>query len=65
MTTHKYRITEDECPSCGATAKDRFDNKPAEPQGLGVCRHCGSEKCCMCDMGDDVECPSCLIDNDE
>ncbi len=54
-----YRETDDECPSCGASARDRKRNKPNSPQGLEVCPYCESEKCCMCDMGDDVECPSC------
>jgi len=54
-----YRETTDECPSCGATAADRRDNKSGGPQGLWECQRCGEEKCCMCDMGDDVECPSC------
>lgn len=54
-----YRETDDECPSCGATAGDRLRNKPGEPQGLETCPYCNAEKCCMCDMGDDVECPSC------
>jgi hypothetical protein len=54
-----YRETDDECPGCGATAEDRKDNKPNEPQGLATCPSCGAEKCCMCDMGDDVECVSC------
>lgn len=26
-------------------------------EGLGP--HCGADKCCMCDMGDDVRCMSC------
>jgi len=55
----EYRETTDECPSCGATARDRLSNKPNEPQGLETCPHCMAEKCCMCDMGDDVECQSC------
>lgn len=58
-----YRETGDECPACGATARDRKTNKPTEPQGLSICPHCNSEKCCMCDMGDDVSCMSC--ENDE
>lgn len=53
-----YRITDEECPTCGATASDR--QRHAEPQGLWKCPHCSSEKCCMCDMGDDVECGACL-----
>lgn len=56
-----YRETTDPCPGCGATARDRKHNKPAEPQGLETCPHCDAEKCCMCDMGDDVECPSCEL----
>lgn len=54
-----YRETDDECPGCGATSADRKHNKPNEPQGLSECPHCGTEKCTMCDMGDDVECGNC------
>jgi hypothetical protein len=54
-----YRETKDECPGCGATGSDRLSNKPKDPQGLATCPNCGAEKCCMCDMGDDVECISC------
>lgn len=61
----KYRETEDECPSCGADAKDRKENKPDSPQGLTTCDFCGSEKCCMCDMGDDVACLSCESEDGE
>ena len=60
-----YRETDDECPGCGATAGDRKDNKPGEPQGLSMCPHCHTEKCCMCDMGDDVECGNCDDVGDE
>lgn len=58
-----YRETNHTCPGCGATAKDRARNKPGEPQGLETCPHCDTEKCCMCDMGDDVECISCNSDD--
>ena len=58
----KYRETNDKCPSCGATEVDRRMNKPSEPHGLETCPHCGAKKCCMCDMGDDVECLSCGVD---
>jgi hypothetical protein len=57
-----YRETDDECPSCGATDGDRKRNQPDAPQGLSECPHCGALKCCMCDMGDDVECISCNED---
>lgn len=55
---------DNECPSCGSTLADRNDyRRRNEADGLSTklkrCPHCGSEKCCMCDMGDDVECPSC------
>ena len=60
-----YRETEDECQGCGATAKDRKENKPDAPQGLEDCPFCGHTKCCMCDMGDDVECPSCDLNEDD
>ena len=54
-----YIETNRECPGCGATADDRKKNRPDDHQGLSECPHCGSRKCCMCDMGDDVECLSC------
>jgi hypothetical protein len=54
-----YRESSNTCPSCGATEGDRRSNKPQAPQGLDECPYCGAEKCCMCDMGDDVECLSC------
>ena len=54
-----YRETDDECPSCGASEADRAGNKPNDPQGLETCPYCNAEKCCMCNMGDDVECLSC------
>jgi len=57
--------TEDKCPGCGATAVARKNNKPDHPQGLEECPYCGNLKCCMCDMGDDVECPSCDLDSDD
>lgn len=55
--------TDEACPSCGATAKDRMANKQESPQDLSECPYCGNYKCCMCDMGDDVECPSCNLEN--
>lgn len=54
-----YRETDDTCGGCGATFIDRRRNQPEEPQGLSECPHCGADKCCMCDLGDDVECGSC------
>lgn len=53
-----YRNTDEDCPGCGSTAAER---KAAGHtySGLSVCPHCESEKCAMCDMGDDVECGSC------
>lgn len=54
-----YQESDDECPGCGATAGDRKRNQPDRPQGLETCPHCNTLKCCMCDMGDDVECISC------
>lgn len=54
-----YRESVEECVGCVATANDRKRNKPNDPQGLETCPHCGADKCCMCDMGDDVECASC------
>lgn len=55
---------DDNCPACGSSLGDRENyrkqNKDdAIPLGLKNCPHCGSAKCCMCDMGDDVSCLSC------
>ena len=45
-----------ECIGCGST----------EYHGaLKYCPQCGSSKCANCDMGDDVECPSCPTDDDD
>ena len=55
-----YRETDDECPGCGSTHADRKRERPTETYlGLSECTYCGTEKCYLCDMGDDVECPSC------
>lgn len=48
-----------DCPGCGATPRDRCANKPEDDQGLRECPHCNTLKCCMCDMGDNVECGNC------
>lgn len=47
------------CEGCGSTPEDRKRNKPDAPQNVTTCHYCGSDKCCMCDMGDDVECGNC------
>lgn len=59
---HTYRETTDECQGCGATANERKRNQPTQPQGLANCPHCGADKCCLCDMGDDVNCGNCPED---
>ncbi|WP_162854862.1 hypothetical protein [Pseudaquabacterium pictum] len=48
-----------DCGGCGSTAAERLKNKPGETQEVRECPHCYSDKCCMCDMGDDVECGNC------
>jgi hypothetical protein len=58
-----YRETTDTFPACGAAARDRAQNKPRSQQGLETCPYCNSEKCCMCDMGDDVECAACSVED--
>ena len=50
---------DEECGGCGATPRDRWVNKPDEPQGITTCDYCGGDKCCMCDMGRDVGCIAC------
>lgn len=63
----------DECPGCGSSYIDRRDYaaRGAVP-GEGTistelidCPHCYAKKCCMCDMGDDVECQLCGGDEEE
>ena len=55
-----YRNSQDACRGCGSTYEDRQRNHPNETYlGLSECPHCGTDKCVMCDMGDDVECGSC------
>lgn len=55
---------EDECSGCGSSyeeRKARAQRYPDDdiPLGLTECPHCGAEKCCFCNMGDDVECGNC------
>lgn len=44
------RQAQPECNACGA---DDYEGE------LRECPHCGSTKCDICDMGDDVECARC------
>ena len=48
-----------ECPGCGSLADDRLAFDRAATQGLQHCIHCGSLKCCMCDVGGGVACIRC------
>jgi len=55
-----------ECPACGSRMRDREDyiKRTCDPKDgvtteLAKCPFCGADKCCMCDMGDDVRCLSC------
>lgn len=43
------------CDACGA------DN----PEQITLCPRCGTAKCRVCDMGDDVECPACETAGDD
>lgn len=54
-----YRDSRSICSGCGATAAERQQSQPDAPQGLSQCPFCHAEKCCMCDMGDDVGCGNC------
>ena len=56
-----------ECPGCGSSLADREDYRKRNkndtiPTDLQRCPYCGSDKCAMCNMGDDVNCPSCPDD---
>lgn len=62
-------MTNDECSGCGSSRADREDyrrrnNDDSIPTALKNCPHCGAEKCCMCDAGDDVQCMACEGDDD-
>lgn len=54
-----YKESDEVCAGCGATAADRSSIMPNAPQGLSACPVCEAEKCCICDMGDDVDCANC------
>ncbi len=43
-------IQSEECDGCSNNC----------PKQVSECPHCGMQKCESCDMGDDVECPSCV-----
>lgn len=55
-------IEKTECPTCGSMPSDRA--KRDDYQELRECPHCGTYKCAMCDMGDDVECGNCNVDEE-
>lgn len=46
-----------DCPSCGSTPQER--RLRDDYQGLRACHYCDAPKCCLCDMGDDVNCGAC------
>lgn len=60
-----------ECPGCGSSQADREAYAKRHlgddtiPTALLNCPHCGAQKCCMCDMGDDVLCLSCEGTDDD
>jgi hypothetical protein len=62
-------LEDGECPGCGSSLTDRTHrahaNSDPTSTALKECPHCGTLKCCMCDMGDDVECISCDKGDDE
>ncbi|MCX8980082.1 hypothetical protein NLN92_18935 [Citrobacter portucalensis] len=43
------------CDSCGNHS----------PEYVNTCQYCGSDKCDVCDAGDDVGCNECEEDDDE
>lgn len=60
----------DNCTACGSTPEDREKYRKGSadesiPAHLLSCPHCGSTKCCMCDMGDDVRCMNCEGQDDD
>jgi hypothetical protein len=56
---------DEECTTCGSSLADRVRYAKGDasiPLNFKDCPHCGSPKCCMCDMGDDVSCMNCEDD---
>ena len=54
--------SDEDCAGCGSSHSDRVKFAAGAddvPLGFRNCPHCGSPKCAMFDMGDDVECASC------
>lgn len=47
-------LTVIEAEDCGGCGK-------VDPDKVSECPRCGGKKCESCDMGDDVECPSCNL----
>lgn len=50
------------CGGCGSTLADREKFAAGAddvPLSIGACPYCNTDKCCMCDMGDDVNCGNC------
>lgn len=44
-----------ECSGCGNE----------QPEYVKQCKYCGSDKCNVCDAGDDVNCGNCEYEEDE
>ncbi len=36
-----------------------------QPEYITQCKYCGTDKCNLCDVGDDVECGNCEPEEDE
>jgi hypothetical protein len=64
-----------ECGGCGSTLADRKNYRERNagsraeydsiPVDTCLCPHCGAQKCCQCDMGDDVQCNGCESDGEQ
>lgn len=54
--TETDKTDRDVCSGCGSTPPER--QRHGGPQ-MRECPHCGADKCCLCDMGDDVWCGAC------
>lgn len=72
INSGKVALVEDHevCGGCGSTHAERLARAMQRTSqacyaALRECPHCGADKCIICDMGDDVECGSCDLGDED
>jgi len=63
---------DEECKCCGSRpdARKRYlggidASERTKVEEFTKCPFCSSQKCCMCDMGNDVRCTSCVDEEED